>query len=257
MAGTVSKLHPIGLTRHSTEDLLLLIQDGDALAFECFYNRTSPTVRNFVRCRGSASLPIDDIIQEVFCRVWQQKGRFVPRSSGESFLIGIARNVLREFYRVLDKAVSLDYGLGIELPEAESQRSWCEDLMPYLAHARLMLSKRQEAAIRFVFDEQMDHHEAAKRLGCSLQALRRRLQEARRKLFIRLNTLPAQHRKAAVRTSGKRWHSNAPRLRKMVGSTCASRFLQCTGPICDNAMHTGPPSDSSMLLRLSSETSSC
>jgi RNA polymerase sigma-70 factor (ECF subfamily) len=162
-----------GLDRHTTEELLLLGQQGDALAFERLYRTTAPLIWAFAQRRGPARVSADDVTQEVFCRLWEGRCRFAGRSPATTFLFGIAQNILREHVRGADDVSPIPNNIA-EMVAAAAPLEPCDNL----AAARNRLSEVQAQAVRYVYDDQMTPDEAAARLGCTRQAVRRRLQEA-------------------------------------------------------------------------------
>jgi CPA2 family monovalent cation:H+ antiporter-2 len=87
-------------------DLILAVADGDRGAYKQLYDRTAPKlfgiVLRMIRDRSLA----EDILQDVFLRVWRNAGNFAPEAGGPmAWLSSIARNrtidVLRQKSLVL------------------------------------------------------------------------------------------------------------------------------------------------------------
>ncbi len=167
-----------------TDLLLLRAQRGDTSAFEEFYDRLLPAVIAFVHSRTGRGAPVEDLVQEVFARVWEGRTSFESRSSARTYVLGVALNVVRQ-YRQEDRAglVALE---RLDLPDTRTGR--CEhelerrEILGFLGRARLALTEAQSTAITLVYDQQMTRQEAADALGCTEKALTRRLEKARRKL---------------------------------------------------------------------------
>ena len=81
--------------------LLAAAQRGDHAAFTAIIDRHSRLVHGYLRARLSRLADAEDLSQEVFLRVYTAKA--VPRAGAglamPAWLIGIARNVLREHAR--------------------------------------------------------------------------------------------------------------------------------------------------------------
>lgn len=75
------------------EDLMGLVADMDADAFEIVYDRHATAVYSLCyRIAGSRSLA-DDVCQETFLSVWRAAGRYDPRlGSLRSWILSIAHN---------------------------------------------------------------------------------------------------------------------------------------------------------------------
>ncbi len=79
--------------------LMLDVAKGHQLAFDHIFSRYHCMIRRFLVNLNAPRHSIDDMTQDVFLRVWQYRERYAPRSPVKYFLCGIARNVLREYYR--------------------------------------------------------------------------------------------------------------------------------------------------------------
>ncbi len=176
-----------------TDVLFERVRRGDACAFEAMYYELLPTVIAFVRSRTPRGAPVEDLVQEVFCRLWERRKCFEGRSSAKTYVLGIVVNVIHHYRQEGRSAlVALE---RLDLPDPRIAR--CEDelerreILQFLSRARLALSKRQSAAIDLVYDEQMAPHEAAAALGCTETALRAGLKKARQKLRMYLLDNPS------------------------------------------------------------------
>jgi RNA polymerase sigma-70 factor, ECF subfamily len=183
MTSIASQLHLRGLGLRSTDDLMLLVQRGDALAFEVLYHRMCPIIRGLIASNLWRPEMVDDGVQEVFCRLWKQRDRFAHQSSAKTYLLGIGINVVRELARDAERAKPL----SSEIPEKPATITETEDLGAAslaltLGQARATLSNNQSKAIGLVYDERLAPKEAARLLGCTEKALRRRLEVAREKM---------------------------------------------------------------------------
>lgn len=96
--------HPEPATQPPVADeaaLLAAAQRGDHTAFATLIERHARLVHGYLRARLTRSADIEDLGQEVFLRVYTAKA--APRSDTplrmRPWLLGIARNVLREHVR--------------------------------------------------------------------------------------------------------------------------------------------------------------
>lgn len=153
----------------------------------------------FIRAQGHPPEDAEDLVQEVFLRVYeddvlaradQNRGRF------RSFLLGVTRNVLRERARgdaALKRGggrrpLSLDEidALPSDSRDERFDRAWLESMVKE-ALARL----RDECArdgrpfydvLRMELDEELSHAEVAERTGRSLDDVRAVVSRGRRRL---------------------------------------------------------------------------
>ena len=100
--GAMSVDLPQDPTPHADDaHLLEAAQRGDHGAFATFVRRHERMVWGYLRARLPNAADAEDLCQEVFLRLYS--GKAVPREAGRSdlraWLLGIARNVLREYVR--------------------------------------------------------------------------------------------------------------------------------------------------------------
>lgn len=85
---------------HSPEaELLGRVQRGDRDAFAGLVSAHQAAVYGFLRARLTEPADAEDLSQEVFLRCYIGKVRFDPKIALRPWLLGIARNVLREHVR--------------------------------------------------------------------------------------------------------------------------------------------------------------
>ncbi len=170
------------------EDTRLMVKasDGDRSAYEKVYCRYFPTVVSFLSRRRCHRQACEDLAQEVFARVWRQRGRYKPLAPVKNYLLGVAANVLREHCvhthsGVPPKAQVLETLADESLPSPPSQAQSAEQLQ---AVRTLMTSlpPRQRQAAELVYLAGLPPDEAARCMGCSIQTLNAHLYQARRRL---------------------------------------------------------------------------
>lgn len=75
------------------------IQRGDRASFEAIVREHKGGVFGFLCARVAQPADAEDLTQEVFLRLYQCRGQFESGREVRPWLMGIARNVLREFIR--------------------------------------------------------------------------------------------------------------------------------------------------------------
>ena len=109
----------MGVSRESLADALERVAQGDEAAFEAVYAATSVKLYGIVlRILGQRDLA-EEILQEVYIRVWQRASQF-DRASGSpiTWLASIARN------RALDEIERRTMRSLEELPPLEEMPGW-------------------------------------------------------------------------------------------------------------------------------------
>jgi RNA polymerase sigma-70 factor (ECF subfamily) len=84
-------------------DLLIRLQQGEAAAFAAIIERHQRAVYGYLRARLMQASDAEDLTQEVFLRCYEARARFDTSSLLLPWLIGIARNLLRERVRRLHR----------------------------------------------------------------------------------------------------------------------------------------------------------
>jgi RNA polymerase sigma-70 factor (ECF subfamily) len=95
---------PMGIGPEGVLDdavLLAAARRGDHAAFETFVRRHERVVCGYVRARLTGGADVEDLAQEVFLRVYTGKAlqKDESRADLRAWLLGVARNVLREHVR--------------------------------------------------------------------------------------------------------------------------------------------------------------
>ncbi len=170
------------------EDIRLMVetQKGDRQAYARLYKKYAPAVRRYVVARGGRVESSEDLVQEVFTRVWERRSTYRPGVAVCSYLLGFARNVCREHearvcregragpHKQEQVAECLDLG-----PESVArQNDHAEQIRSYLAK----LTPRQRQALELVYLAQRPVVVAAEIMGCSTGCVREHLSLARQKL---------------------------------------------------------------------------
>ncbi len=74
-------------------------QSGDRAAFELLVQRHQGAIYGYLRARLSEPADAEDLCQEVFLRSYSARARFDSGDMVRRWLIGIGRNLLREYAR--------------------------------------------------------------------------------------------------------------------------------------------------------------
>lgn len=168
---------------HRIGELLQRVKCDDAIAFKELYFLAFPSVRNFILSRATHNVPVSDLVQEVFCRLWQQRNMFRGESAGQTYIFGVAMNVLHEYFRGVKKWQIVTFSksnLLVTIPEeSDLERS---EIFSLISQGRKTLSKKREAAILLVYDMGNSPRKAAEIAGCSKKTFRLRLDASRHQL---------------------------------------------------------------------------
>lgn len=139
LAGCVAQIDSMPVSREDLVDALARVSQGDRVAFERLYAATSLKLYGVVvRILGRRDLA-DEVLQEVYARVWQSAGEFEPTTASPiTWLTTIARN------RALDEAKRKTMRSLDEFPEILEIPS---DDNPLAEHERAEDGRRLQACL--------------------------------------------------------------------------------------------------------------
>ncbi len=170
------------------EDIRLMIKAkrGDRQAYTRLYEKYVPVVRRYVAGRNGRAESQEDLVQEVFTRVWERRGRYRPGTPVCPYLLGFATNVIREYQTRVYRDITIEWRRLDQDPnrvagDAEAvvcQNDRVEQFMACFAR----LPPKQRQALELVYLAHMSIAEVAEIMNCSKEALRRNLHEARRRI---------------------------------------------------------------------------
>ena len=180
---------------HRTDVELLRAATRDPQAFRAFYDRYAGWIRSwFHRHTGEEAVALD-LTAETFAQAWLSLGRFrdLADGSGAPWLFGIARNLLREYYKHdrIETAARRRLGLPLAFSECEDydaveERLRAGALAPALREAVGGLPADQRLALELRVVDQLGYDEVAGRLGITQNAARLRVSRALRALFVEM-----------------------------------------------------------------------
>lgn len=172
------------VTKGSEQDASLLVvwQQGDQSAGERLFDRHADAVARFFE--NKVRRGAEDLTQATFLRVLEGRDRIREGGSFRAFMLGVARNVLREHIRELvrgeridpevDSMADLDPGPSSVMGERQEHQLMLEGLRHICIEDQMLLE--------LFYWEGLRTHEVAEVLGISSSAARRRLAKARARL---------------------------------------------------------------------------
>lgn len=175
------------------EVLLRRIAGGDAPAFRQLAARHGPRVLAVARRTLGDGAEAEDIVQEVFVRLWQHAGRWQPgRAQLATWLHRVTVNLcLNHLQRVRNRTEPLDAeALESTVAPASVEGDVSAAERRRLVHAAVaQLPERQRAAVALFYTAGASTAEAAAALELSVKATESLLVRARRTLRERLAAL--------------------------------------------------------------------
>jgi len=79
--------------------LLRKIKSGDVKAFEAVYEQMRPRMTRFIRLSIGSDEDVEELVQEVFIKIWEEHQNINLEKSFEAFIYTIAKNKINDFLR--------------------------------------------------------------------------------------------------------------------------------------------------------------
>ena len=178
----------------SDEELLERIGGGDAAAFTAFHARhREPVLRHVCRVVGDPAAA-EDVVQEVFLRVWGKAGQWERRGSAKGWVYRIATNLSLNWIESRRAARRVAQPSGEEDAEdllariADSPEARPDAVLERAERIRRVregvgrLSDGKRRVIDAYLDDAEARREIARRLGLPLGTVKSRLHYASREL---------------------------------------------------------------------------
>ncbi len=161
---------------------------SDAAAFGVLYERH--VLRVYTWCRRRLEWAASDLTAETFAQAWLSRDRFRDEHGGSAvpWLLGIARNVLRETIRLdrVETRARERLGLPLDLATEEGYAAVEERLSPRSALAAALdrLPEHERDAIQLRVMGELPYDQVAQRLAIQPAAARLRVSRALRRLAL-------------------------------------------------------------------------
>lgn len=160
-----------------SEEIIARIADGDAGAFDEFYEMYAPMVHAIILARVRRD-DVDDLVQDVFISAYRGIGRLRDRAAAGGWLASIARNRAAEFYRN-DRSTE---ELSEDLPAGTNCRHEAREILDTIRG--LPDAYRETLVMRLV--EGMTGPEISERTGLTPDSVRVNLHRGMKMLRARL-----------------------------------------------------------------------
>jgi len=201
------------LKDNSFSDITLLIQlaAGQEDAFTQLYLRYSPTIYNALMVYIKDEHQADDLLQNVFVRLWEKRAELTAIQNLENYLFIIARNMV--FNHIKRKAIeeNVHQALRSRLPESADST---ESRMQELEYKRLLqeaidaLPAQQKQVYLMATDAAMSYEDIAIKMDLSKLTIKKHLELARKSIRAHINTrLHGYVALPFLLASGVLWHA--------------------------------------------------
>ncbi len=163
----------------SSRELLKLLKRGDMVAFDAVYNQYSVRLYGFVLRYIKIEADAEEIVQEVFVKIWKARKNIDIYSSFESFLFTIAYNstisLLRKRASERKYLVHLSEKFNIEQAPDFIDEIEFNELNEKLKLLLDKLTPRQREIFQLSRSEGLSHAQIAKKLNISTNTVKHHL----------------------------------------------------------------------------------
>ena len=163
----------------SNTELVKLLKKGDMKAFDIIYKKYSRRLYGFVFRYVKQEADTEEIVQEVFIKIWKSHGKISVYSSFESFLFTIAHNATVNLLK--KRATEQKYIEHVKSLQIINESYELTDEIHYKElkqkFQRMLneLSPRQKEIFQLSREEGLRNKEIAKKLGISVQTVKNHL----------------------------------------------------------------------------------
>ena len=169
------------------QEAIKRLKNSDEKAFSFLYKSYWPKVNHFTRLYIIDTDSAEEIIQEVFIKLWEHRKELNESGSLDGYLFIITRNLIfnssrqsfnHQFYQTtIIEAMEQSYNIDEELDAA--------DLHAYINSIIEQLLPRQQEVFRLSREHQLTYQEIAQKLQISIKTVERHMGEALK--FLRKN----------------------------------------------------------------------
>lgn len=163
----------------SNKELLLLIQKDDRVAFYHIYERYCNRLYGFVLKYVKQKEDAEEIVQEVFVKIWESRNKINAYSSFESFLFTVAYNATISVLR--KRASEAKYIEHLKsLQHIDDSPDLADEIHFNELNGRVQtlldeLTPRQKEIFRLSREKGLSHDEIAKKLDISVNTVKKHI----------------------------------------------------------------------------------
>lgn len=171
----------------SEKELIILLKNGNESAFTTLYKMYWAKVHNFSRLYLTSPIEVEEVIQEVFVKLWEARIFIKEDESFKGFLFIITRNIIFNQFRksfnenaykmTVLNSVDESYDIEEEMDTA--------DLRVYINKLIEELPPRQQEVFRLSREQHLSYKEIALQLDITEKTVERHINEALK--FLRKN----------------------------------------------------------------------
>lgn len=190
--GFISSRRYGDLRRTADEDLMQLVRDGEARAFEIVFDRHADAAFSLAYRMCGSRTRAEDVVQEAFLSLWRTGARYdSDRGSVRSWILGVVHNRAIDAFRHASARIApeLDSDVADQMPSAEWTTDEVErrDEAQHVRSALGELPSDQRHVIELAYFGGFTHTEIARMLELPTGTVKGRMRLGLAKLRVSLN----------------------------------------------------------------------
>ena len=151
------------------DELMLRVGRGEHAAFDTLYNRYARRLGGFfLRMLAYDSAKAEDMVQELFTRVWAHRKDYHPAQPFTTWLYAMAYNLCKNDYRheMVRQAYEEEHKVNEEATDEPARQMERDELHQRLRRVVQALPEAQRDAFLLHYDEELTVAEVAHITGC-------------------------------------------------------------------------------------------
>lgn len=173
--------NPVNSLNLIESELISKLRNGDQLAFEQLYHHYSPPLYLNILKMVKDELATEELIQELFTRIWQKRGSLYIESDFKGYLYRAAQNLVHDFYRNLQRDRKMrDHfkSIATENYEHIEKGLYYKESEQLLKLALDQLTPQQRNVYQFCKIDGYTYKQAAEKMGISSHTVKEYLGKA-------------------------------------------------------------------------------
>jgi len=181
----------------SNTELVKSLKKGDMAAFDAIYNQYCHKLHKFVFMYLKQDEDAEEIVQDVFIKIWESRDKIDIYASFESFLFTIAYNATMSLLRKrVSESRSREFLKSLQTTEPAVEvidEMQFKELDQKVRHLLYQLTPRQKEIYLLSREEGMSHEEIARKLNISESTVNNHLVTALKYLKSQIDSNLAVH----------------------------------------------------------------
>lgn len=162
---------------NSEPDLLFRVSQGDEAAFAQLFNTYQNRLGAFVMQLTGSRPMAEEIVQEIFIRIWEKREKLSQVEHFHSYLYAVARNYSLSFLKKLGRELARKQAWELSVVEAQDQEedTTIKNYRRIIDEAISELPSQRQKVYLLSRDEGLRQAEIAERMAISLETVKKHM----------------------------------------------------------------------------------